>query len=232
MTRSVPPDQKPKDRPLVVLVADDHAIYRQGFTQFLIDHFDDARVIEVGSFDQALEELEKSQVRLGIFDLCMPGISSPADLAVVRDCYPEMKLVVLSGSEAREDMLASLAAGAHGYIAKSHENDQIASALTKVIRGEIYAPPLLAERKHASKDKPLETPEAAASSPKNEPKANLTRRQTQVLNLLGEGKSNKEIARDLGLSESTVKIHVAALLRALGAKNRTHALTLAGKASA
>ena len=129
-------------------------------------------------------------------------------------------MVVLSASDAREDILEALEAGVHGYIVKSERTDPLIERLRYVLSGEIYVPPALAERPAH----PVEKVEVR--KPGALPIETLSDRQRQVLKGVVEGMSNKEIARSLALSEGTVKMHLAALFRALGASNRAHAAAL------
>ena len=200
-----------------VLIVDDHAVYRYGLALILRDGLGASKVIEAERFEEGLARLDEPDLALAIFDLDMPGLTHPRDLERVRRRRPDVPLVVLSASETREDVLASLAAGAHGYIIKSHAPDAMIGHLQRVLSGEIYVPPLLAELPAAPQHAPAATGQVLST---------LSERQRQVLQGLVEGKSNKEIAHDLGLSEGTVKMHIAGLLRQLGATNRTHAAAL------
>ena len=199
-----------------ILIADDHAIYRYGLALILREGLGAVKIIEAERFDEGLNRLDEPDLALAIFDLGMPGLAHPRDLELVRRRRPELRVVVLSASEAREDILASLAAGVHGYIVKSHAPDAMIGRLRTILAGEIYVPPLLAQ---------LPPPTPPASVPTSM-LATLSDRQQQVLRGLVEGRSNKEIAHALNLAEGTIKMHIAALLRHLGAANRTHAAAL------
>ena len=131
-----------------------------------------------------------------------------------------LEFVVLSGSECREDILGSLSAGAHGYIVKNQQTDQLIRRFRYILSGEMYVPASLAESLP-------ESGKATAAEPIAQlQKIELSERQRQVLKGLIEGKSNKEIAQALNIAEGTVKIHLAALFRLLGAANRAHAVAL------
>jgi DNA-binding NarL/FixJ family response regulator len=217
--------RKPARSAASVLVADDHAVTRFGLMQFLRDKLDASSAYEAQRFDEALDVLRAHTVDLAIFDLGIPGLSSPADLSQVRDNWPAMKVVVLSGSDARGDILAALAAGVHGYIVKTETMEGLAERLGYVLSGEVYVPPSLTERSHqaighAVGTAPVEPVGETSTSPK------LTQRQRQVLKAIMRGQSNKQIAKDLDLAIGTVKMHVSAVLTALGAQNRLHAATL------
>lgn len=193
-----------------VLVADDHAISRVGIVETLRRCLKVKRFLEAECFAQVVEHLKDPGVTLTILDLRMPGFAGPEEITRMRLLRPDAHLVVLSGSDARDDILQALAAGAHGYIVKSDNTDQLVDRLRYVLSGEIYVPAVLAELPATSAD----------------PIKSLSDRQRQVLKGLVEGKSNKEIALALNVAEGTVKIHVAALFRVLGATNRAHAVAL------
>jgi DNA-binding NarL/FixJ family response regulator len=203
-----------------VLVADDHAVFRLGLVQLLRRSLKVKRFLEAESFAQVVEHLKDGDVTLTILDLQMPGLAGPKEITRMRRLRPDAQVVVLSASDSRQDILEALAAGAHGYIVKSQNTDQLVDRLRYVLSGEIYVPAVLAEL-------PPEPAEGTAPNPgtQSEQKT-LSSRQRQVLKGLVEGKSNKEIARALNVAEGTVKIHLTAVFRVLGATNRAHAVAL------
>ena len=209
-------------RPLKrILIADDHALFRKGLRLLLTDTFPKADVRDVDSLDAALESLSgAAPVDLAILDLRMPGVAGVESLRAVREAYPETAILVLSGSDARSDVLGALGAGVHGYVVKTSPDAELLAAIERVRRGQVYVPPQLAS--------PAPQPAPPAADP---PVAfdGLTPRQKDVLRLLAKGKANKEIARELDLAEGTVKIHLAAVLRFLKARNRTEAAVLAAR---
>jgi DNA-binding NarL/FixJ family response regulator len=202
-----------------ILIADDHAVFRYGLSLLLGEALGAAKITEAERFEEGLERLDDPDVTLAIFDLGMPGLSSARDLEIVRRRRPDIRVVVLSASESRQDILEALAASVHGYIIKSHSTDAMIAQLRYVLSGEIYVPPILAQLPPAAIE--TRTDNASAGN-----LSTLSERQVQVLKGLVEGKSNKEIAQELRLSEGTVKMHIAALFRQLGASNRTHAAAL------
>lgn len=205
----------------VSLVADDDEFFRMALRTILIQ-LGFAQVIETASLDEAVERLsEEPDVSLAIFDLMMPGMESAASLRAVRECFPGTQVAVVSSSKRRSDILLALEAGAHGYVPKGLGVAELSRALGAIVQGTIFVPPLLADLTG------LEDQPGAAFAPSSlgQPRAdkNLTIRQRQVLELLVEGKSNKEIARALKLGEGTVKVHVAALFRTLSVTSRAAA---------
>jgi DNA-binding NarL/FixJ family response regulator len=210
------------------LVADDDEFFRMALNGILTRQLAFSRVIEVGSFDDAMEQLGNDpSLTLALFDLSMPGITSAANLCAVRECAPATKLIVVSGSNARRDVMMSLDAGVHGYVPKNLGPVELARALESVLGGAIFVPPFLAEIAEPVKiDAALEQPQAR---PGADLIRSLTSRQLEVLKLLVKGHANKEIAKALNLGEGTVKIHVAALFRSLKVQNRSAAAAMGAR---
>lgn len=208
----------------VALVADDDEFFRMAIGSILLDRLGVAEVIEVGSLDEAMERLgERADITIALFDLAMPGMQGPANLGAVRETFPDIRTAVVSASRRREDVLTTLAAGAHGYVTKGLGVEDLTHALRAILNGTIYVPPLLAQLSATDSADPTGGfwgPERRATP---DVLSRLTPRQKDVLELLVKGKSNKEIARELDLGEGTVKIHLAALFRNLGVRNRATA---------
>lgn len=203
-----------------ILVADDHQVFRIGLMQLLRRSLKVKRFLEAACCAEVVEHLKDEDVTLTILDLGMSDWSGPEEITRIRRLRPGVQVVVLSGSDSRKDILESLSAGAHGYIVKTQNTDQLLGRLRYVLSGEIYVPPVLAEL-------PAEFPEQTASQRASQVvQKTLSRRQRQVLKGLVEGKSNKEIAQSINVAEGTVKIHLAALFKVLGAINRAHAAAL------
>src|SRR5262245_15774201 len=206
--------------PRSVLIADDHAVFRMGLVQLLGRSLNVKRFLEAESFAEVIDLLKDGDVTLAIIDLRMPGLSSPKDIARLRLLRPDTRIVVLSASDCRQDILDALSAGVHGYIIKTQHPRQLLERLRYVLSGEIYVPAILAELSPES----LEG-QRTESGVRLASKA-LSDRQRQVLKGVVEGKSNKEIAQALNVAEGTVKMHLAALFRVLGASNRAHAAAM------
>jgi len=221
-----------------ILIADDHALVRQGLRQLLADDelglpnaSGDLSFVEADGFDAALEVLATKGADLLLIDLSMPGMAGANSLRALREAHPNTKIVVITGWEDRATMLDCLGAGVHGYVPKSFATDQIVKAIEVILGGGVYVPSEIAnlnggETMNGSggKDKPH-----APLPPTVPGLARFTKRQLDVLQLLGQGRSTKEIARALELSEGTVKVHLAAIYRGLNARNRTEAVALASK---
>lgn len=203
---------------LRVLIADDHELFRSGLKQLVVDELGASEVREAETLDQAIELLTNEGAGdLILVDLRMPGMSGAEDLAALRDGFPDAKVAVVSAWEERAEIFAALGAGVHGYVPKSLPSAEIANALRSILAGRIFVPPAIGKREPGA---PLDVGVGAA--PVSGEK--LTLRQKDVLNELLKGHSSKEIARTLDIAEGTVKIHLAAIYRALGVRTRAEAI--------
>ena len=199
------------------LIADDHELFRSGLRQLLVDALGAEDVREAETLDQAIEILTNEGAGdLVLVDLRMPGMNGAEALAALRDGFPDAKIAVVSAWEERADILAALGAGVHGYVPKSLPSTEIAEALRSILEGRIYVPPAIGKRE------PCASPRIFASSADVQDK--LTLRQKEVLSELLKGQASKEIARTLDIAEGTVKIHLAAIYRALGVRTRAEAI--------
>lgn len=206
-----------EQRERVALVADDDAYFRMAVGSILTRQLRFSDVIEASSLDEALDVLgENATSTAALFDLSMPGMRTPANLRVVRECFPHLRVAVVSGSQSRRDILLALEAGVHGYVLKSLSVTELTSALRHIFDGGIYVPPSLADISSEAGEPTIDRGGKTSVSP-------LTLRQRDVLELLVQGKSNKEIALTLDLGEGTVKIHMAAIFRYFGVNNRAAA---------
>lgn len=199
--------------PDVVLIADDHSLFRTGLKHLVLQLFPEPEMLEATNYTEAMEVIQSgAQLSLILLDLRMPemdGFTTLENLVLEADGVP---LVVLSGSSELRDMQQCFDKGAMGYIPKNEPSQVILSALQLVLSGGIYVPSEFVNAPNKGK--------ACELSALSE----LTGRQREVLSLLAEGESNKEIGRSLGVSEATVKAHLATILKTLGAKNRTQAV--------
>ena len=203
--------------PLRVLIADDHELFRSGLRQLLVDVLNATEVREAETFDQAIEMLTTEGAGdLILVDLRMPGMSGAEALAALRDGFPDAKVAVVSAWEERTEIIAALSAGVHGYVPKSLASADIANAIRSILDGHIFVPPALGRREPG---KPV-----TVNADPGDGGEKLTARQKQVLNELLKGQASKEIARSLDIAEGTVKIHLAAIYRALGVRTRAEAI--------
>lgn len=198
-----------------VLLADDHDLVRETLAAFLLaEGF--AEVRAVPDLATALEHIGgPTAYDVVLLDWNMPGMNGLEGLALARSAAAaanrKTPIAIISGTTQRELAEAALAAGAAGFVPKTIASRAMVAAVQTMASGELFAPISLLMQ---------EQPVAEAL-------AGLTRREVDVLRGICEGKSNKEIARDLDLQEVTVKLHVKTLSRKLGAKNRTHAAMIA-----
>ena len=133
------------DSRMRVVIADDHAVSRRGLALLFADHFGQVDVAEAECLDAAIALLAAGPaVEMVVVDLRMPGMRGADGIATLREAFPLTRVVVLSGSEAREDVLAALAAGAHAFIRKAESEDALVRALRLVLDGGVYVPPDLA----------------------------------------------------------------------------------------
>jgi DNA-binding NarL/FixJ family response regulator len=218
---------RPADVPAArtALLVDDDPFFRMALGAILTERLGCAEIIEAASFDEALERLaERPGICIAIFDLAMPGMNSPVNLAVIRETFPLVLVAMVSASNARSDIISALQAGAHGYVPKSLGVAGMVGALQSILAGTIYVPASLSEGATG-------TTAPGPAPPRPQTFETLTPRQRDVLIRLMDGLSNKEIARDLKLGEGTVKIHMAALFRNLGVKSRAGAAAAGARMS-
>ncbi len=192
-----------------VLLADDHALFREGLRLALIDSVEGiADVVEAADFNGAMAMLVSDPaIEIGLIDLNMPGMNGVAGLTLLRQQAPDVPLVVVSAHQDAATIADARQAGAAGFIGKG----QSVAALIRQIRA------LFAE-------------DGGDYSPC--PGLGLTPRQGDVLAMVRRGLTNKEIGRELGIAEITVKLHVTAILKTLGVRNRTEAALIALNPSA
>ena len=207
-----------------ILIADDHVLVREGLAHVLRSAFEGVSIHEAADFGEVHATLaEVGDIDLVLLDLCMPGGQGMDVLENICDQYPDVPLIVLSASEDPAEIRTSIDRGASGFIPKSSARELAISAIRLVMSGGVYLPPQLV---HAETQPRVPHP-APPSRGVDAGLEALTDRQHEVFQLMRRGLSNKEIARELGLSPNTVKIHVKAILRVLKASNRTQAVMFA-----
>jgi DNA-binding NarL/FixJ family response regulator len=207
-----------------ILVVDDHVLIRDALRSLLKDVKQDAIILEASDSRQAMELVnEHADLGLILLDLNLPDRDGFSVLADLREAYPAISVVVLSGQQDRNSVVKALDLGALGYIPKSGQREVMLSALQLVFAGGIYIPPEILM--HGESTLPTAVQPVAGGRPLTRPSdLGLTERQLDVLALMMQGKSNKAICRVLDLAEPTVKNHVTAILKALKVTNRTEAV--------
>jgi DNA-binding NarL/FixJ family response regulator len=199
------------------LICDDHVMIREALAGAVTLGWPGVTVIEAADFPGAWRAASEGP-DLILSDLAMPGASPLEGVRRLRDAAPGTPLLVITGNEEDEVLLALLDLGIAGFAPKTSKSAVIEAAIRLVLAGGRYLPPRLADLAAGRSARP-DAP--APVSPR------LTERQADVLRLTAVGQSNKEIARELDLSPATVKAHVAAAIATLGAANRTDAVVRA-----
>ena len=205
-----------------ILVVDDHALVREGLCQVLkgVD-----REVEVLSAETCARAFELANLHadldLVVLDYHLPDMSGLAALSMFRKDHPELPVILLSGSVDPPMMRLIMERGAAGFVAKAALSDELLSAVRMVLAGDVYVPPEL-------RPQPGMTPEQADAD-FTRAVAQLTPRQEDVLYLLLEGRSNKDISQTLQLSDETTKNHVSGILRVFGVQTRVQAVLAAAR---
>ncbi len=180
----------------------------------------EGEVRSAGDFQSALQIAEAEDLGLCVVDLHMPGATPFDGLSRLKAAASNARFVVVTGSELDDDMLRCLRLGVEGFVSKSAEVGVMEAAIRLVLAGGRYVPPRLAEMIEAPQHAGAPAPQPAVGEA---PFGNISPRQLRVLEFVAQGRSNKEIAHVLQISPATVKSHVAFLIAALGAVNRTEA---------
>ncbi len=203
-----------------VLVADDHPLFREALRNAIARALPTATIHEAESVDALYALIEReSDADLLLLDLTMPGAHGFSALVHLRAHYPQLPVMVVSAREEPAVMRRALDHGAVGFLPKSADAGTLGEAIDAVLAGDRWAP--------ASA---LKAPAAGAEEHDAAQRVrDLTPQQFRVLQMLGDGLLNKQIAYELGVSEATIKAHMTAILRKLGASNRTQAVLIAGK---
>jgi len=198
-----------------VLVIDDHPLLRKGVCQ-LLELTDGFTVVgEAASGREGIELAKQLDPDLILLDLNMKGINGLETLRTLRDMGVDSRIILLTVSNAPEDLIAAIRAGADGYILKDNDPDDILSLISNAMQGQTAISPELASLLAAA------LREESMSDQRSH--ASLTERETAILKCLAAGKSNKLIARELDIMESTVKVHVRNLLKKLKFRSRVEA---------
>ena len=222
-----PPACPPAGPPACAIIADDDAFFRLAVASLLTSQLGFDAVAEATDMGGALTLIGTSlNVTLVLLDLKMPGMDLAHSLDAARRAAPAAHVAVVSATESRSTILEALGAGAHGYVIKGSGPEDLCAALKTILAGQIHVPAQLADLDSASARDRVTTPLAGQMSlPGDLP--SLTARQKDVLAGIARGQSNREIADHLSLGQGTVKIHVGAVLRVLGAPNRAAAAAMA-----
>lgn len=206
-----------------ILIADDHPLFREAITNVIESGFPEAETFETEDLESALAlAQEHDDLDLVLLDLNMPGMNGLNGLISLRNEAPTIPVVIVSAEDDKQIVLQAITCGAVGFISKSSPRAQMTEALQQILDGNVYLPSDIIRqsgqdnsRRRRSSEHPQIAPELLSS---------LTRRQLLVLERMAKGESNKQIAYNLHIAETTVKAHVSAILRKLGVHNRVQAI--------
>jgi DNA-binding NarL/FixJ family response regulator len=203
---------------IALLIVDDHPVVRDGLVAILGTQPDFEIAGEAASGEAALALYERLRPDVILLDLEMPEMDGVEVIKRLRATRPEVKIVVFTAFDTDERILSALQAGAKGYLLKGAPRSELFEAIRIVHQGGSLLQPVVASRLLS---------QLSGSESADGPAEPLTPREAEVLQLLAQGKPNKEIAAELFISERTVKFHISAILAKLGATNRTEAVTIA-----
>ena len=189
-----------------ILLVDDHMVIRMGLMTAATDAADMEVVADVESGTEALEAFRKHHPDVVILDLRLPGMNGIEIMRLLKEEFKQVRVLIFSNYATGEEIYQAMKVGAAGFVLKEWSLDRLLEAIRVVHRGEQYMPPEIAARVG---ERML---------------AQLSPREIEVIHLLAEGLSNKEIGAKLGVVEGTVKIHIASIFHKLGVSDRTHAL--------
>lgn len=196
-----------------ILIADDHPLFRDAFKGILLQLQDGADITEKSSFQELMNLKSETEFEFDVafLDLAMPKGNAFETISYLNQLNSKTPIIIVSGEESKDAVKNAIASGATGFLPKSLDADSLICNLEHILSGAMTI--LSPSSKLEEKTQPV--------------KEKLTLRQTEVLELMCEGDTNKMIARALGLTEGTVKLHVRAILQALDASNRTQAVSIA-----
>ncbi len=206
-----------------IMIVDDHALMREGLTKILEMEDNLEVVIRAANGNEAIDYIEKNSVDIVLLDINMPNMNGIETLKKMKQMQPEIKIIMLTVYDTREYLIETLNLGANGYMLKDAETDSLIKAIETVYNGGSYIHPNLAGElfKEINRQRVSRNIKSGVDA--------LTRREYEVLLLIAEGMSNKDISEHLIISEKTVKNHVSSILRKLELQDRTQAAIFAIK---
>lgn len=203
-----------------VLITDEQSLFRDGLSLRLKQINQDISILQASDIIEMQKIISReNDIDILILDIDLAELNSAEVISKIKITSPNTKIVVISSSEDTRTIKKILSYGVKGYIPKKSDSNILSGALKLILDGGTYIPPVMLDN----------TIDYSIHNINGYPKKNLTNRQSQVLDLIAQGKSNKQIAYDMGVSEATVKLHINALLRSLKVNNRTQAVITAQK---
>jgi two-component system NarL family response regulator len=210
-----------------ILLVDDHTLVRNGLVQLIKICVEGAEVTEAGSAEEAAQILGREPHDVALVDIRLPGQSGLELLQEVRRAWPKLPVIMLTNYDHPEYVKSAMAAGAAGYLLKDSTPADLSQAITVAMTGAGNVMSARAISNLFDENRPQEIAPGADNGYRPATEARLTRRETEILELLAAGHSNREISKRLFLSEKTVKAHLATVFRKLGVNNRTQAAMMA-----
>jgi two-component system, NarL family, nitrate/nitrite response regulator NarL len=204
--------QAANPHPIRILVVDDHTLFRRGLMALLARDADLLVVGDAADAGQALRKAIELQPDLILLDNHLPGVNGVDALPDLREAAPKARILMLTVSEDEQDLSSALRGGAAGYLLKTIDGDALTTAIQSTMRGDSVVAP---------------EPENSQGDTQKTVLSTLSPREHEILRGIASGASNKQIARDCGIAETTVKIHVQHILRKLDVSSRVHAAVIA-----
>jgi DNA-binding NarL/FixJ family response regulator len=199
-----------QDNAIRILSVEDHPVFRQGLVTVISTEPDMRLVGQASNSAEAIAEFRRHRPDITLMDLRLPGANGTDILIAILGEFPDARIIMLSSSDSDGEIQRALRSGAAGYVLKSLPQDALLSAIRSVHAGKRRVPA-----------------EVAAVLAEHLGEEELTRREVQVLELIRDGRKNKQIADHLSISENTVNFHIKNIVGKLGANDRTHAVTIA-----
>ena len=203
-----------------IMIVDDHALVRRGMAHVVRECFPEADVVETASAGEAIATMESDSIDLALVDVRMPDTDGLELLHTLRTRWDGTPVIMLTTFDHANYVRRALAEGAAGYLLKDATPDDLQQAIKVAISG---GGNVLSPRVIQNLFESMDESSGDDGQPNRRPASSLTQRETDILALLSEGRSNRDISRALFLSEKTVKAHLAAIFRKLGVTNRTQA---------
>jgi len=215
--------------PIQLLVVDDHTMFRRGLISLLSQDGRFAIAGQAGDIGEALRCCRNELPQVILLDNHLPGVRGVDGIGALKDCYPGVRILMLTVSESEADLTAAMLAGADGYLLKTVETEQLCDSIEKVLSGDCVISPdmmtklVTAFRAKGPDHESVATALARAPSLEDAAFESLSGRERQILGLIARGDSNKLIARELTIAEATVKAHVQHIFRKLALSSRVQA---------